>query len=180
MQLVRALEALVIQVERIGVLHHELATAQHAGPGPGLVPILGLDLVQDDRVVLIRGVLALHHLGEQLLVRGSEQVVQALAVLEPEDVVAVLGPAPGELVLLAWQQRGEQQLLAAHPVHLLADHPRDVVQDDLAKRQPAVDARRDPADVSGPYQQLVAGHLGVRRILAQGAQEQRRHPGDHG
>src|SRR5206468_2774394 len=41
-------------------------------------------------------------------------------------------------------------------------------------------ARGHAADVPGTNQQPVARHLGVRRILAQRAQEQRRHPGDHG
>ena len=38
----------------------------------------------------------------------------------------------------------------------------------------------DPADVAGPDQQPVARHLGVRRVLAKGSQEQGRHAHGHG
>ena len=37
----------------------------------------------------------------------------------------------------------------------------------------------DRADVAGADQQLVAGHLGVGGVVAQGAQEQLGHAGDH-
>ena len=111
--------------------------------------------------------------------RGAEQVVGALAVLEPEDAVAVLGPAAGRLVGLARQQRRELQLLGADRVHLLADDPLDVAQHPQAQRQPGVDAGRGPPDVAGAHQQPVARHLGVRRVLPQGAHEQARHPQDH-
>lgn len=178
-QLVRPRQALVVQVEGVRVLHDELAPAQDPGAGPRLVPVLGLDLVQHDRVVLVRAVLTLHSEREQLLVRGSEQVVGALAVLEPEQAVAVLGPAAGLLVRLARQQRGELDLLRPDRVHLLAHHGLDVAQHAQAQRQPGVPARGDAADVAGADQQLVAGHFGVGRVLAQGAKEQRRHPGDH-
>ena len=64
---------------------------------------------------------------------GAEQVVGALAVLEPEDAVAVLGPPAGRLVGLAGQQRGEQQLLRADRVHLVADDVLDPAQDPQAR-----------------------------------------------
>ena len=104
-----------------------------------------------------------------------QQQVGALAVLEPEDVVAVLGPAPRQLVRLAGQQGREVDLLEARPVHLLADDPLDVLVHDPAQRQPGEAARRGAADVSGAHQQPMAGHLGVGGVLAQRTQEQRRH-----
>ena len=174
------LQAVVVQVEGVRVLHEELAAAQDAGAGARLVAVLGLDLVQRDRQVLVGGDLALHHVGEHLLVGGAQEVVVAAAVLEAEQVVAVLGPAAGRLVVVAGQQRGELDLLRAHRVHLLADDARDVLQHGLAQRQPAVDAGRDPADVAAAHQELVARDLGVRRVLAQGPEEQRRHTPDHG
>jgi hypothetical protein len=112
-------------------------------------------------------------------VRGTEEVVAAAAVLEPEQVGAVLRPAPGGLVGLTRQQRGEVDLLGADGVHLLAHHPLDVAQHSQAQRQPGVDPRRDATDVAGADEQLVARYLRVGRVLAQGPQEQRRHPGQH-
>ena len=172
-------EALVGEVERVGVLHEELAPAQDARPRPRLVAVLRLDLVEDHRVVPVGAVLPLDELGEQLLVGGTEQVVAALAVLEPEDVGPVLGPAAGGLVGLARQQRGQVDLLGADGVHLLAHDLLDAPQHLQPQRQPRVDARGDAADVAGADEQLVARHLGVGRVVAEGAQEQRRHPGEH-
>ena len=179
-RLVGGLEAGVGDVEGVGVLHHELASAQHAGAGTRLVAVLRLDLVEPDRQVLVGGVQVLDHEGEHLLVRGTEQVVAALAVLEPEHAVAVLAPAAGRLVGLARQQRRELELLGADRVHLLADHRLDVAQHPQAQRQPGVDAGGGPPDVARPDEQPVARHLGVRRVLPQRAHEQARHPQDHG
>ena len=112
-RLVARVEPGVVDVEGVGVLHDELAAAQQAGARPRLVAVLRLDLVDRERQVLVGRVEVLHDEREHLLVRGAEQVVAALAVLEPEDAVAVLGPAAGRLVGLARQQRGEVQLLGA-------------------------------------------------------------------
>ncbi|MPM92239.1 hypothetical protein SDC9_139374 [bioreactor metagenome] len=108
-----------------------------------------------------------------------EQHVIALAVLEPEQVGAVLDPPVGQLVRFARQQRREVHLLGADGVHLLADDVLDLVQHPQPERQPGVDARSGTTDVSGAHQPAMAGHLGVRRVLAQGADEQLGHLGDH-
>ena len=170
----------VVDVEGVAVLHRELAAAEQAGAGPRLVPVLGLDLVQRDRQVLVGAVEVLHQEREHLLVGGAEQEVVPAAVLEAEEVGAVLGPAAGGLVGLARQQGREGDLLRAHRVHLLADDALDVAEDPVAQRQPGEPARRGPADVPAAGQEAVAGDLGVGRVVAQGPQEQGRHPKEHG
>ena len=170
--LVGRVEAGVVDVEGVGVLHRELTAAQDTGPGTRLVAVLGLDLVDRQRQVLVGGVQVLHHQGEHLLVGGAEQVVVALAVLQPEDAVAVLGPASARLVGLARQQCREQQLLGADRVHLVADDLLDLAQHPEAQREPGVDAGSGPADVAGADEETMARDLGVRRIIAQGADEE--------
>ena len=64
-------EPFVGQVEGVRVLHDELAAAQDSGARAGLVAVLRLNLEQRERVVLVRGVLALDQQGEQLLVRRT-------------------------------------------------------------------------------------------------------------
>ena len=81
-----------------------------------------------ERQVLVRRVQVLDQQREHLLVRRREQVVAALAVLEPEDVRAVLGPAARRLVRLLGQQRREVHLLRAGRGHLLADDLLDLGQ----------------------------------------------------
>ena len=176
--LVGLLEPGVVDVEGVGVLHDELAAAQQPGAGTRLVAVLGLDLVDRERQVLVGRVEVLHHEGEHLLVRGTEQVVGALAVLEPEDVGAVVRPASARLVGLLGQQRRERQLLGADLVHLVADDVLDPAEDAEPQRQPRVDAGCGTADVAGADEQLVARHLGVVGVVAQGAHEQGRHAED--
>ena len=173
-------QPLVRHVEGVAVLHHKLAPAQDAGARTRLVEVLRLNLVQRDREVLVGGVQVLHRGGEHLLVRGPEQHVGALSVLQAEQVVAVLRPAVGGLVGLAGKQRREEQLLAAHGVHLFTDHTLDLAQRAQPQRQPGVHARRGAAHVACAHQQLVAGHFGIGGIFAQRAQEQRGQACNHG
>ncbi len=112
MGVVGHVEARVVDVEGVGVLHHELAAAQQPRARPGLVAELGLDLIEPQRQVLVGRVEVLDEKGEHLLVGRGQQEVVALAVLEPEDVVAVVGPAVGQLVGLLGQQRREVAPLA--------------------------------------------------------------------
>ena len=177
--LVRGVQAGVVHREGVGVLHDELAPAEQAGARAGLVPVLGLDLVQVRGQVLVRGVQVLHQEREHLLVRGGQEVVVAPAVLQAEQPVAVLVPAPRGLVGLPRQQRREVHLLGADRVHLLAHDPLHLGQHLQAQRQPRVDARGRATDVPGTDEEPVARHLGLRRVVAQGAQEQGGHAQGH-
>lgn len=179
-QLVRLDQALVGGVEGVRVLHLELAAAQHTGAGAGLVAVLRLDLVQDDRQVLVGRAHVLDDLGEDLLVRGAEEVVRALTVLEAEQQVAVLVVPAAGLVGVLGQERGEQDLLAADRVHLLADDADDVLQDLLAERQPGPDSGGGASYVAGSDEELVVERLGVRRVVAQCLDHQSGHALDLG
>ena len=121
-------QALIRHVKGIGILHHELAATQDARTRTLLVAVLGLNLVQGDREVLVRGVHVLDGRGEHFLVRRAQQHVCALAVLETEEVIPVLGPAVRELVGLARQQRREEHFLAADGIHLLAHNILNLAQ----------------------------------------------------
>src|SRR5665647_2751794 len=165
-RVIRGLQAGVVDVEGVGVLHDELATAQQAGARTYLVAILELDLVDRQGQILVGAVEVLDRQREHLFVRGAEQVVSALAVLEPEDVLAVVGPAAGRLEGLLGQQRREAQLLGADGVHLVANDALDVAQHLQTERQPGVDAGSDAADVAGADQQPVAGQLRIGRVTS--------------
>ncbi len=179
MAVVDRLEPVVVDVEGVGVLHDELAPAQDARPRPRLVAVLRLDLVQQQREVLVAAVLPLHRQREELFVGGPEEIVVVAAVLQPEHAVAVLRPPVRRLVRGTRQQRGEQDLLPPNRIHLVAHDALDLAQHPQAQRQPAVEPWSDRADVAGPDQQFVAGDLGIGRVVAQRAQEQLGHAGDH-
>ena len=149
LQLVRGIQPLVGVVERVRVLHRELASAQEAGTGPRLVAVLVLDLVDRERKILVGRVQVLHEQREQLLVRGREQVVGVPAVLQAEDAVAVGLPAAGLLIGVAGHQSREVHLVGARVRHLVADDPLDLRLDLQSERQPREDSGRLAADVAG-------------------------------
>jgi hypothetical protein len=85
---VRDVEAGLVDVEGVGVLHDELADAQEAGPGARFVAELGLDLIPDLRQLLVAAELAAGDGGHDLFVREAEAELCAFAVLEMEHIVA--------------------------------------------------------------------------------------------
>ena len=111
--------------------------------------------------------------------RGSQQVVATLAIVQLEEGRAVLLPAVRRLVGFGGDQAREVHLLRAHRVHLLADDVLDLAQRAQAERQPRVDAGRSAANVAGTHQKLVRVDLGVGRVFTQGSQEESREISKH-
>ena len=83
----------LIDVERIGVLHDELARAHDAEARPDLVAELGLDLVEVDRQLPVALDFAARDVSDDLLVRRRDTVVALVAVLKTQQVRPVLLPA---------------------------------------------------------------------------------------
>ena len=116
---VALVQAGLVAVEGVGVLHDELARAQHAGARARLVTLLDLEVVEDQRQVAVRA----HDLrdveGDGLLVGHRQHEFGALAVRELEQLLdpqaAALAPRLSRL------QHRHQHLLAADRIHLLAD-----------------------------------------------------------
>ena len=168
---VGGVQAGLVHVERVGVLHEELAHAQETGFRPRFVAELGLDLIPDLGELFVAAQFAAGDGGHDLLVRHAEAEVAAEAVLQPEHVVAHHVPAAGFLPDLGRIQRGQVHLLPADGVHLLAHDLLDLEERALGQEQVAVDAGGKLAHVAGAQQQLMAGDLGFGGILAQGRDE---------
>ena len=179
LSLVGGVQSLVIDVEGVGVLHDELTAADQAGARAGLVAILRLNLVESGGQVLVRGVHVLDEEREHLLVRGGQQVVAALTVIELEQRRAVLFPAVRCLVGVGGDQAREVHLLCTHRVHFLADDVLNLAQRTQAEGQPRVNAGGTAANVTGANQQLVGIDLGVSRVLTQSSQEESREISKH-
>ena len=135
--------AFLVDGEGVGILHDEFAAANQTGARTELVAVLGLDLVQGGLV----------------------------AILQTEDVIAVLLPAVGGLVGLARQQSRKVHFLSTDAVDLLTNNIFDLVKHLETKWQPGPDAGRGLADVAGTLQQFGRIDIGIGGILAQGAQE---------
>src|SRR5262249_61393158 len=85
---VRAIERRHVGIERIGVLHDELAGAENAGARPGLVALLRLDLIPDLRQVTVRADLPRSDPRNHLLVSHRQTQVPGLAILQAEHLGA--------------------------------------------------------------------------------------------
>ena len=164
------LQALLVAVERVGVLHDELAGAQHAGARARLVALLDLEVVEAERQVAVGA----HDLRDvrrdALLVRHREHHVGALAVLELEQLVDLV--AAGAVPRVGRLQDRHEHLLAADGVDLLADDLHDLLVHAPARGQPRPQARAELADESGAHHELVRDRLGIGRRLALGRQQQ--------
>ncbi len=165
---IRAVEVLPVPVEAVGVQHYELAAPDDSRARPGFVAALALDLIEVDRKLAIGPHVAADDVGHDLLVREADGVVAVVAVLEAEQDLRVgeVVPAAGFLIELGGDHRGHQDLLSSLRVHLLAHDAFDLLDDLVAQREVVVDTRADAANEPRAQQQLVAGHLGVRRNLS--------------
>ena len=171
MAAVGLVQSLIGHVEGVRILHREFAATQHTSAGALLIAVLGLNLIQRDREILIGGVHILDRAGKHFLVGRAKQHICVLAVLEAEEVIAVFHPAVGLLIRLARQQSRKQHFLAADGVHFLTDYIFNLAQGAQTQRQPGIHARRDAAYITGAYEQLVAGDLGIGGVLTKGTEK---------
>jgi len=98
-------------VERVGVLHDELAAAHQAGARAQFVAELGLDLEQGERQLPIAAHVVADQIDDHFFVRRTDDEVRALAILEAKKLVAVVIPAPGFLHSFGRDNRGQEYLL---------------------------------------------------------------------
>ncbi len=136
---VGGVEAGRVEVEGVAVLHEELADAEEAGFGTGLVAELGLDLVPDLGELLVGADFVAGDGGHDLFVGHAEAEIGAFAVLEAEHVLAHGGPAAGFDPNFGWDEGGEEELLA-DGVHLFADDGDDLVDGPVAEEEVGVEA----------------------------------------
>src|SRR6266852_4061179 len=156
----------VVDVERVRILHDELAHPQQSRLRTRLVAKLRLNLIPDLRKLLVAPQLLARNVGHDLFMRHAQTQVSALAVFQAKHVVAHDRPAPTLLPKIARMQRRQIELLP-NLVHLLADDPHDLVDGAIPKKEKRVNASAQLTDVSRADQQLVTGNLGISRGLAQ-------------
>jgi len=164
-------EAGGIEVEGIGVFHEELADAEEAGFGAGLVAELGLDLVPDLGELLVGAELVTGDGGHGLFVGHAEAEIGALAVCKPKHVLAHRRPAAGLFPKLAGHESGKKELLA-DGVHFFADDGHNFVDGPIAEEEIGVEASTELADVAAAQKEFVAGDFGVGGELAEGGDEE--------
>ena len=143
-------------VEGIGVLHGKFADADQAGPGTGLVPELGLNLIDHEGILGVAfGVIA-HQLHRRLLVGHAQHHGNVVAVRKAQELVAHRFEPAGFLPEGAGQNDGEQNLLAVDPVHLFPDNLLDFLGNAAGGQVQGKDAVGHRLDVAAPDHQGMA------------------------
>ena len=162
---------LVVHIKGVGVLHAELAAPHDPEPGPDLVPHLLLEMVEIDGQFAIGADLLAADVGDDLLVGGGQAVVAAVAVLEAEELLAVILPTAGFLPQLGRLDLGHEHLYGPGPVHLLPDYLLHLLKGGETVRQKGINPGGQLADHGRSEHEDVGGHLGLGRDLPQGGQE---------
>ena len=172
LRLVAGVEAGLVAVGAVGVLHHELADADEAAAGARLVAPLGLEVIDLLGELPPRPDDVGQQQADDLLVGHGQDHVASVAVLEPgqlgpDRVVAAARPPDVGRV-----DDRHLDLLAADRVLLLADDLLDAVVDPLAERQQRVDPGTELADVAGADEQSMRRHLDIGGVVAERGEEE--------
>ncbi len=171
-RVVAAAGRVLVAVERVRVLHRELAAAHQAEARTALVAELGLDVVEVLGQLLVAAQLLARDVGDDLFGGRLDDEVAAMAILHAQQLRAHLVEAAGLLPQLGWLHDRHQQLDGAGAVHLVADDVLDLADHAQAHRHVVVDAGAQALDHAGAHHQLVADDFRVGRgFLERGDEE---------
>ena len=157
-----------VDVERVGVLHQELAPAHHAEPRPHFVAELPLNVIKVLRQVLV----ALHRMLEdicyKLFICWTIKHLPIMPVGDPQHLLAVILVAPRVAPQVGRLDGRHEHFLGAGGVLFLAHDLLDLLQHAQAQRQPGIDPGAGLADHAGAQHQAVRDDLRLRRGFPQG------------
>ena len=146
--LVVTVEVFLAGVEAVGILHQEFADADKAAAGTGFVAVLGLELVQHHRQLLVAVEHVAHEVGHGFFVGHGEHHVVVVAVLETQEFFAnglVTARFAPEFSGLYHRQ---VHFDTANLVHFFADDVYDLLDHAEAHRHHGVDTGRNGLDVA--------------------------------
>ena len=169
------LQALLRGGEAVAVLHDELAAAHEAVAGAELVAELVLDVVEVHGELLVAAKLVAHERRDGLLVRGAQDKLALVAVVEADELLAVGVDAAALAPEVGVDHDGHHELLGARVVHLVSNDVLDLHNGAPGQRQVGVEAGRLLANHAGAKQQAVARELGLGRVLLERGRVQAAH-----
>ena len=128
-------------MERVAVLHDELAGPHQAEAGAYLVAELGLDVIEVAGQLAVAPDGGAEQLGDDFLLGRAQAVVAVVAILEAQHLGPHDVPAAAALPRLRRLHHRHEDLLGADAVKLLADDRLDLAQHAQSERQPVVGPR---------------------------------------
>ena len=131
-RLIAFIQALIILIERISVLHDEFSASHQSKTRSGFISVLGLNLIQIHRQLPVRGYIVSNNVGKNFLMCWSQTKISAVSVFQSPELRSVCVPSSGLLPKFGRLYSRHVNFLRACCVHLLSD---DILN--LADRAPA-------------------------------------------
>ena len=164
---IACVQARLVGIEAVGVLHDELAAAHEREARATLIAELHLDLVEVLRQVLIAAELVVHEVGHDFLVRGAKAEFVVVAVGHAQKLGAVDVPAARTMPQLSGLHERHKNFLATVGVHFLAHDRLDFADDAHAERQEGVQTGSFLANHARTNEQLRRFDIGVGGVFLQ-------------
>src|SRR5262249_24442948 len=162
---------LEVEIEGIGILHQELATAHDAEARANFVAELPLYVIEHPRQLTI----TLHSIAkdicDELLIRRTVDHLALVAIDDAQHFLAINIVAARLLPEFCGLDRGHKYFLTSRAILLLANDVLDALQHTQAQRQPRIYAGACLADHAGPQHQTVRDNLSLGLILLHRGQE---------
>ena len=156
---VAALQAGLVEMEAVGVLHQKLAGTHDTEARSHLVAELQLDLVKVDGQLLVAAQFAPSEVRDDFLVGRAVDEFALMAVLEAQQFGTKLPPPAAFLPQFGRLRGRHQHLQSASAIHFFPDDVFDLPQYLQAHRQPGVLAGGEAADEPRAEHELVGNDL---------------------
>ena len=163
--LIVILQVLLAGMEGIGVLHGKFTDTDHAGAGPCLVTEFPLDLVDHERILLIRGSILSDKLYRCFFVGHAKDMFGPVPVFKTDQFPADRVVTAGLFPQIRGHNDGEEDFLSVDGVHLLTDDLLDLGGDPAKDGIFAENAVADIFHVAAADHQRMAGDLRVGRVF---------------
>ena len=174
-EVVGAIEASLITVGAVGVLHRELAHANESAARAWLVAPLRLEVIHLLWELAPRVDQLAKQVGHYLFVRHRQDHVTATTIVEAAHLWADLVVAPSLAPEVGRVHDRHQHLLRTDRIHLFTDHLGDAHVDAHAEWEERVDSSAQRPNVASAQQEAVRGHLRVGGVLPKGREEEFTH-----
>ena len=162
---IAGIQALLIGVKAVRILHNELAATQQTETRTTLIAEFQLNLIQVLRQVLIAAKLVFHQVSDYFFMRRTQAILHIMTVGKAKHLRAVRIPTPAFAPQLGVLHKRHKKLLAAVRVHFFAHDVLNLAQNARAQRHERIHARCFFAQHARARQQLRAGNVSVTRIF---------------
>ena len=168
---VRALGAVLVEIEGVIVLHQEFAAPHHAETRAHFVAEFPLDLIKVLRQIPITFDEAAEDIGDDFFVGRAVEHLPLMTVDDAQHLLAVIVVAPAFFPEIGRLDRRHEQFLGAGRVLLFAHDLLDPAQHAKSDRQPVIDARTRLPDHPGTQHQAMRSDLRIGRSFFRGGKK---------